>query len=64
MKYETIDSHQIDDIMEGRNPRPPKNWGDSGPTGGVQAEDPEASQEPKGSDDGHQSGVGRPAGEH
>jgi len=64
MKYETIDSHQIDDIMAGRDPRPPKNWGDSGPTGGVKAEDPETSQEPKGSDDGHQSGVGRPAGEH
>ena len=41
MKYETIDRHQIDDIMEGREPRPPKGWGDSGPSGGVPADEPE-----------------------
>ena len=62
MKYETIDRFQIDDIMEGREPRPPKGWGDSGPTGGVTAEDP--ASESKGSDDGRQPDVGRPAGEH
>lgn len=27
MKYETIDRFQIDDIMAGKEPRPPKNWG-------------------------------------
>ncbi len=41
MKYETIDSDQIDDIMAGKPPRPPADWdiseptadsGDSGPT--------------------------------
>src|SRR5690554_5913335 len=64
MKYETIDRHQIDDIMSGKEPRPPKNWGDSGPAGGVKAEEPEQAPEPKGSDDGRQPGVGRPAGEH
>ena len=64
MKYETIDSHQIDDIMAGHKPRPPKGWGDSGPTGGVKADEPEEAPEPKGSDDGRQPGVGRPAGEH
>ncbi len=64
MKYETIDRHQIDDIMEGRAPRPPKGWGDSGPAGGVKADEPEAAPEPKASDDGHHPGVGRPAGEH
>ncbi|MBU2953458.1 ATP-dependent zinc metalloprotease FtsH [Marinobacter sp. F3R08] len=64
MKYETIDRHQIDDIMEGRTPRPPKGWGDSGPAGGVKADDAEATPEPKSSDDGHHPGVGRPAGEH
>ncbi|PPK53601.1 membrane protease FtsH catalytic subunit [Marinobacter persicus] len=64
MKYETIDSHQIDDIMAGHKPRPPKGWGDSGPTGGVKADEPEGAPEPKGSDDGRQPGVGRPAGEH
>ena len=26
MKYETIDRHQIDDLMAGKEPRPPKNW--------------------------------------
>lgn len=31
MLYETIDADQINDIMEGRAPRPPKDWGDSGP---------------------------------
>ncbi len=64
MKYETIDRHQIDDIMEGRTPRPPKGWGDSGPAGGVKADESEATPEPKASDDGHHPGVGRPAGEH
>lgn len=28
MKYETIDSEQIDDIMEGKTARPPKGWDD------------------------------------
>jgi len=32
MKYETIDSEQIDAIMEGREPGPPKGWTDSGPS--------------------------------
>ena len=37
MKYETIDAHQIDDIMDGRAPRPPKDWEDDEPqtTGGA-----------------------------
>jgi cell division protease FtsH len=26
IKYETIDEHQIKDIMEGREPRPPEDW--------------------------------------
>jgi cell division protease FtsH len=26
MKYETIDADQIKDIMEGREPREPKDW--------------------------------------
>ena len=28
MLYETIDSDQIDDIMAGREPREPQDWGD------------------------------------
>jgi len=29
IKYETLDTHQIDDIMEGRSPRPPTGWDDN-----------------------------------
>ncbi|MEM7707426.1 MAG: ATP-dependent zinc metalloprotease FtsH [Pseudomonadota bacterium] len=29
MKYETIDSGQIDDIMDGRTPGPPRDWWDT-----------------------------------
>ena len=29
MKYETIDEHQIKDIMAGREPRPPEDWDDT-----------------------------------
>src|SRR6056297_3608658 len=47
MKYETIDRYQIDDIMEGREPRPPKGWGGSGQTGGVKADESETAPEPK-----------------
>lgn len=35
IKYETIDSSQIDDIMEGRIPRPPQDWNDHEPHGGA-----------------------------
>jgi len=28
VKYETLDSDQIDDIMSGNEPRPPQGWGD------------------------------------
>ncbi|MGH8581509.1 MAG: ATP-dependent zinc metalloprotease FtsH, partial [Gammaproteobacteria bacterium] len=30
IKYETIEGAQIDDIMEGRSPRPPAGWSDDG----------------------------------
>ena len=33
MKYETIDTPQIDDIMDGKTPRPPKGWGGDGGSG-------------------------------
>ncbi len=64
MKYETIDRFQIDDIMEGRDPRPPKNWGDNGPSAGGKPESAEPAPEPKDSGDDSQPEVGRPAGEH
>jgi len=40
MEYETIDSDQIDDIMSGTKPRPPKGWGDgSGGSPAMSADD-------------------------
>ena len=35
LQYETIDAHQIDDIMAGREPGPPADWSKSGPSGPV-----------------------------
>ncbi|WP_417545108.1 ATP-dependent zinc metalloprotease FtsH [Marinobacter sp.] len=64
MKYETIDRHQIDDIMEGRPPRPPKGWDDSGSAGGVKADESAPAAGSKPADDGQRPDVGRPAGEH
>ncbi len=37
MQYETIDAEQIDDIMGGHKPRPPKDWRDQGPGNGAAA---------------------------
>jgi cell division protease FtsH len=34
LEYETIDSEQVRDIMEGRPPRPPKDWTPSTPRSG------------------------------
>ena len=52
MKYETIDADQLKDIMEGREPRPPKDWedGDSGPGTAASGEpetQPQAGSEPQ-----------------
>jgi cell division protease FtsH len=54
VKYETIDRDQIDDIMNGRPPRPPEDWDDPQPgsSGGS-----DKSEEPE-------STVGEPANEH
>ncbi|MDH3870913.1 MAG: ATP-dependent zinc metalloprotease FtsH [Gammaproteobacteria bacterium] len=60
MKYETIDSDQIDDIMAGKPPRPPQGWDDIEPTAssgsatGSQGED----------DDTKEGTIGGPAGQH
>ncbi|MGR2740699.1 ATP-dependent zinc metalloprotease FtsH [Billgrantia sp. Q4P2] len=62
MQYETIDADQLRDIMEGRKPRPPKDWedGDSGSgapiTGETEpAREEESAQGPNdsGGDDNH-----------
>ncbi len=66
LKYETIDAAQIGDIMEGKTPRPPKQW-----TSDVSGEPPTAGGEapitPASDGDGSKSAggpIGGPAGEH
>ncbi|WP_200332647.1 ATP-dependent zinc metalloprotease FtsH [Thiocystis violacea] len=60
VKFETIDAHQIDDIMNGRAPRPPKDWEDEEPKRPAEPRG-EAKDVPDASEGGQ---VGRPAGEH
>jgi len=62
MKFETIDRHQIDDVMNGRPPRPPKEAsrpaGPSSPSGESDTSDEAGSTDEQGGD------VGKPASEH
>ncbi|MEN8166806.1 MAG: ATP-dependent zinc metalloprotease FtsH [Pseudomonadota bacterium] len=60
MKYETIDSDQIDDIMEGKTPRQPKDWEEpeTGPD-----DDTKPSGEATSSDDVSGT-IGGPANQH
>ena len=44
IKYETIDSGQIDSIMEGKEPGPPADWGDDNKTRGKKAGPDETQQ--------------------
>ncbi|WP_305881903.1 ATP-dependent zinc metalloprotease FtsH [Endozoicomonas sp. SCSIO W0465] len=70
IQYETIDSDQIDDIMSGREVRPPKDSGDqdNGDSGvKAVADEPEATADDKTEErDNKDSGgsIGGPAGEH
>lgn len=62
MEYETIDSDQIDDIMKGKKPRPPKSWGDkdsgSGPAAPIAEESQDMAQEPNDSADADGKPIG------
>ena len=63
MKYETIDQQQIDDLKNGKEPRPPEDWTDQTPNSGT----PESSDSSgsKTTGDGKPGGtIGTPAGEH
>nr|WP_299245309.1 ATP-dependent zinc metalloprotease FtsH [uncultured Halomonas sp.] len=51
MQYETIDAEQLKDIIEGRKPRPPKDWSDDDSGGGT-AVTGDPSQRPGGSETG------------
>ncbi len=64
MQYETIDTDQIDDIMAGRDVRPPKDSGDqdNGDSGINAATKKEAEKKPAAGDS--DSSIGGPAGEH
>ncbi len=66
IQYETIDSDQIDDIMAGREVRPPKDPGDQDNNdGGVKAaaDEPDVKTEETDKKDSDSS-IGGPAGEH
>ncbi|HEY4732144.1 MAG TPA: ATP-dependent zinc metalloprotease FtsH [Gammaproteobacteria bacterium] len=62
IKYETIDSKMIDDIMAGKEPRPPQGWGEdtgSKPGSGLGAEADASGQDKKAGPK-----IGGPVGEH
>lgn len=62
IKFETIDADQIDDIMAGRTPRPPKDWNDEEPTRSGQ---PTRADEDLGRGrTADETPLGRPASEH
>ncbi|MEE4251652.1 MAG: ATP-dependent zinc metalloprotease FtsH [Alcanivoracaceae bacterium] len=63
MQYETIDADQIEDIMSGKPPRPPKDWSDGGASGGSATGDV---KEPQANDDVRDSDkpIGGPANTH
>ena len=62
LEYETIDIEQINDIMNGKKPRPPADWSDSDKdnsgTGAVKEKAPKETDEVK------DSKIGGPASEH
>jgi cell division protease FtsH len=62
MLYETIDAGQIDDIMSGRTPREPADWGGGAGGSGSRSSKP-ADAEPKSARDSG-SPIGGPAAEH
>ena len=62
IRYETIDTEQIKDIMDGREPRPPQDWSDQSPPGGdspVVEDEDDGEQSPSGS-----GSIGGPASLH
>ncbi len=62
MKYETIDTAQIDAIMEGREPNPPAHWNDNPTTKGGGSGGGQAGKEPaRGRDADDASPIGGPA---
>jgi cell division protease FtsH len=62
MKYETIDSDQIDDIMAGKTPKPPQDWSDDSEAKASGGGDSEIVPEEDDEDD--KGTIGGPAGQH
>jgi len=62
MKYETIDTKQIDQIMEGKVPDPPAGWDDSGPNGDKKNQGESVGD--SSADDGDSPTIGGPAELH
>ncbi len=62
MKYETIDTRQIDQIMEGKVPDPPAGWDDSG-SGGDKKDDSGPAEDAKASS-GDNPSIGDTAEQH
>ena len=64
MQYETIDASQIEDIMNGNKPQPPKDWRDGGNGGdGAAVVDETADSKSKEADAG-EGPIGGPANTH
>jgi len=61
IKYETIDLAQINDIMDGRTPRPPQDWDEGEPKPKADARSKPASDQPA---DGPKGTIGGPAKQH
>ena len=59
IKYETIDTDQIDEIMEGKQPSPPADWDDEGPASPTGSKDEKTKE-----DDAKDGSIGGPASLH
>jgi len=68
MEWETIDAGQIDDVMNGRKPRPPEGWHDddygSGKTESVATVSEDKDKQKKDDDKDSKKPIGGPASEH
>jgi len=64
MKYETVDTHQIDAIMEGKDPGPPEDWDEGGGSAGADATDLDGKSDDKTDDKGLESPLGGTARQH
>jgi cell division protease FtsH len=64
IKYETIDADQIDDIMKGNTPRPPKGWEDIGSDSGSKDKPATDDAGAKGKESGADGKIGGPLSQH